>query len=216
MRISYEWEVPKKFTETNPIAIVNIYPTMKCNYNCEYCFTKETLNKNYKKENQVIEKLKDLYIFLKKFSNVGLKKIKFHILGGEPSFAPLKFYLEFLKYLKKLNNKNNFIFEIYFFTNASDLNKIKKIYNIFKNFKFIIFDLLYSYHSTQITFEKYIKNSKELLKIIPAENLNLLTFNLHFSKNKLRKKFKEIKKYNFLLMINSINYHIFYKNFSQK
>jgi len=213
MRISYEWEAPKKYKEKDKIAIINIYPTMKCNYNCEYCFTKEKLNNNYSKENIVINKLSELDIWIKKLINYGLKKIKFHILGGEPSLAPFKFYIEFYKILKKYNK--NIIFEIYFFSNLNKIEKIKKIYTLFKNIKYIRFDILYSYHQSQIIFNKYIKNIKKILEFFPSKNMNLLIFNMHYSKRKIRKIFKDLKHTDILIMINSINYKISEKYYNK-
>lgn len=93
---------------------VTIAPTMKCNFNCIYCFEDE----NTKKKDMDIDTAKRILKWLDKMlASMGVKKLEIQYFGGEPTQN-----IEIVKYLaaeiKNLTQKHQVELKNYIITNG--------------------------------------------------------------------------------------------------
>ncbi|MDY0016465.1 MAG: radical SAM protein [Candidatus Delongbacteria bacterium] len=142
-----------------------LLPTLKCNFECPYCF--EDGNKRIKWSNEDVQILK---LFVKKqFKNK--KKISIALFGGEPLIEWEK-VKELFEYITKLKKKYNFELSNSIATNGYLLNDMK--------IKFLVND--FDFNSFQITIDgckrthdttRCLKNGKPTFKKI-VENIKSL------------------------------------------
>ena len=164
--------------------IINIYPTMKCNLKCSYCYSDNSNLKDFEfTREEFIDILNTLNIINP--SN----KIYLNFLGGEPSLFP---YLNEIKILNSnilinittngqnpknilnLNNLQNIELEIslhYEYFSEKYFNKIKEIINKSKFSKTIIINLSKQMVSKIQTIKDFLLPFKDKIKI----SLNCLT-----------------------------------------
>ena len=103
----------KKYFNTESQAII-LMPTLKCNFNCPYCFEKGVSideNKNY---------FDSIYKYISINSN-RFNKLYIGLFGGEPLLKSREI-VSFLKKTKKLADKTNFQLYTSMVTNGSLLN----------------------------------------------------------------------------------------------
>ncbi|MGQ9571306.1 MAG: SPASM domain-containing protein [Thermodesulfovibrionales bacterium] len=100
---------------TTSLQYIQLYPTMKCNLSCSFCFNRK---------NDFIEdiSISDFELLVNLFSDIGIKEVD--ILGGEPTLHPELNQMLCLLYIKKMKTMIS--------TNGilvSSLKEISKRYN---------------------------------------------------------------------------------------
>jgi organic radical activating enzyme len=158
--IDDKWQykiIPEDLNTLNDdLYIFDLNILYKCNFKCSYCYNKELLKLD--KFIFDVQQLRLLLSAIEQNIDNSKYKIKFHILGGEPTLHPEldKIILEIL------NNKNINLDMVKLFSNGSLIDKYVDMFKQYTQVKNKKLDIYLTYHAEKIQPKKFIEKIEYL------------------------------------------------------
>ena len=107
-----------KYNNNKDFLKVDFALTDKCNFNSPYCFECNNLSRNHEHNcKSLIETGNELYSYISKFLEKGIKKVEIVFYGGEPTLEK-DFVADYIKRIYLLCKEYNTSFQYVFITNG--------------------------------------------------------------------------------------------------